>query len=117
MKNFTDNIKQWIVFDTQIDILKKDYQEKLKDLKENKQSLEVKLTNYMKAHELQNTIIQTSEGKIKYNEINIQSPLNYKFLLDVFKEGLEDEEKADQLLQLIKTKRESKKQISLKRNI
>ena len=116
MENFTENMKSWIVLDKQIENLKKDYQTKLKTLKENKDDIEIKLTNYMKDNNLQTTIINTSEGKIKYNETNIQSPLTYKFLLDTFKEAFNDEEKANQLLQLIKSKRETKKQISLKRN-
>lgn len=116
MNIFTEDMKKWVVLDKQIDDLKKDYQIKLKSLKENKDKIEIKLTTYMKDNNLQTTIINTSEGKIKYTETNIQSPLTYKLLLDSFKEAFNEEEKSNQLLQLIKSKREIKKQISLKRN-
>ena len=86
MEKFTEDIKKWVILEKKISSVKEEYNLKLKDYKEKKDSLENQLTKFMKDNELTDSIIKLPDGKIKYNETNIAQPITYKFLKEIFTE-------------------------------
>ena len=108
-ENFKCNIKKWSLLEKKIYNLNKS----IKELKYNRDILEDNLTKYIIEHKLTNTPITFDNNKIKYNESNVAQPITYKFLIDIFSE-MYDKDKANEIIKIIKTKREIKKQINLK---
>tara|TARA_Y100000991_G_C21938522_1_gene334146 strand:+ start:753 stop:1106 length:354 start_codon:yes stop_codon:yes gene_type:complete len=114
MEKFTEGIKKWVMLEKKITNIKEEYNLKLKDYKDKKDNLENELTKFMKENELTDSIIKLPDGKIKYNETNISQPITYKFLKEIFTELYTgNNDKADEVINFIKQRRETKKNIKL----
>lgn len=113
MEQFTEDIKKWVVLEKKITNFKEEYNLKLKDYKDKKDSLENKLTKFMEDNNITDSIIKLPDGKIKYNETSISQPITYKFLKDVFLQLYGNNEKAEEVINFIKKKRETKKNVKL----
>ena len=114
MEKFTEDIKKWVILEKKILSVKEEYNLKLKDYKSKKDSLENQLTKFMKENELTDSVIKLPDGKIKYNESNVSQPITYKFLKEIFTELYSgNNEKAEEILNFIKNRRETKKNIKL----
>jgi hypothetical protein len=113
-KNFKENMTEWVKLELQIQSLKTQYNDKMKDLKNNKVEIEDFLKTYMVNKNITDHTIKTSEGDIKFVETKVSNPITYKFLKEIFIEIYNDETKADNILQVIKQKRETKNYNGLK---
>ena len=117
MDEFTENIKKWVVLDQKINNIKEELHTKIKDYKQIKDSIENQITTYMQENKLTDSVIKISDSKIKYNETYTQLPITYKFLKKVFTELYDDDgDKAEEIVNYIKNRRETKKNINLKSN-
>lgn len=114
MDNFTENIKKWVIVEKKIGSVKEEYNLKIQDYKKAKDELEKSLTKYMRENNLTDSIIKLPDGKIKYTETNIQQPITYKFLMEVFTELFKNTDKAEEIIKYIKQRRETKKITNLK---
>ena len=77
---FIEDIKLWVTYDNKIEEANKN----IKNLRNEKTNVSNKITSYMESNNIQDTIINISNGQnIKYCEQNVQSPLTYKFLEEV----------------------------------
>lgn len=114
MDNFTENIKKWVIVEKKIGSVKEEYNLKMQDYKKAKDELEKNLTKYMRENNLTDSIIKLPDGKIKYTETNVQQPITYKFLMEVFTELFKNTDKAEEIIKYIKQRRETKKITNLK---
>jgi uncharacterized coiled-coil DUF342 family protein len=109
--NFEQTIQQWVLFDNQI----KTYNEKLKELRNKRDNIEEKLSQYALNNNLTNSIIKTTDGKLKFINTKIASPLSFKYLEKSLGEIIKNSEQVNTIINHIKNNREHKIVTELKR--
>lgn len=107
----TEKIKDWVNCDNNLSKLKKES----KNLRENKNSLTTEIFNYVHENNLDDSIIQISDGTLKFQQTNYSSPLTFKLLEVCLKECISNEEQVKQIIKYIKCKREIKTNYEIKR--
>jgi hypothetical protein len=110
-EEFIDNIKKWVQYDTLI----QQHTQEIKTLKEKKETVHERITEYIETNNMQNTVINISDGNLKYVEQNVQQPITLKLLKVCLDEYFHDEKKADHCMEFIKNNRINKSQKLLKR--
>ena len=111
MTSFEDNIKQWVSIDNEL----KKINEKAKILRDQKNNLSQSITNYATNNKLLTSLIQISDGKLKFGNNKLQEPLTFKYLEKCLLELYQDQEKVNKILSYIKQNRESKSVSEIKR--
>jgi hypothetical protein len=109
--NFEQTIQQWVLLDNQIKI----YNEKVKELRDKRDNIEGKLTQYALINNLTNSTIKTSDGKVKFVNTKTTSPLTFKYLEKSLGEIIKNSEQVTAILNHIKNNREHKVEHELKR--
>jgi|TARA_R110001599_G_scaffold113994_2_gene279521 hypothetical protein len=109
--NFETKIKEWVNIDNQI----KHQHDKLKQLREEKNNLNVDLNSYIEKNELNNAIIQISDGSLKYNTLKSTQPLTLKYINGCLTNCITNPETVEQLMIYIKEHRDTKYTTELKR--
>jgi hypothetical protein len=110
MNDFQENIKKWVSTDSQIKILN----DKIKDIKNEKQQLGEIIFNFVETNDLSQSTIKISDGKLKFTQTKQTSPVTLGFLQNALAE-LFSEEKTNQIMDHIKSKREVKYSSEIKR--
>lgn len=109
--NFEENIRTWVTIDNEI----KSKNESIKKLREKKNNLNKEINSYIEKNSLNNSIIQISDGNLKYNNIKTSQPLTFRFIRECLTNCIEDEETIEHLMNYIKEHREIKEHYELKR--
>jgi len=109
--NFEQTIQQWVLLDNQIKI----YNEKVKELRDKRDNIEGKLTQYALINNLTNSTIKTSDGKVKFVNTKTTSPLTFKYLEKSLGEIIKNSEQVTAILNHIKNNREHRVEHELKR--
>ena len=99
--SFEDKIKLWVLKDNQMKL----YLEKLRELRSERNDIGEILINYTQNNNLNHSIIQISDGKLKFQETRIASPLTYKFMEECLYDCIENSEDVKQIISYIKNKR------------
>ena len=73
---FSNQIKNWVIFDNQIKI----YQDKIKELRKNRNNIATDILSFVETNDLKNTVIEISEGKLQFNKIKVVAPLTFKIV-------------------------------------
>jgi hypothetical protein len=101
---FEDEIQQWVLVDNKMKILN----EQIKQLRDRKNSLEQGIINYASSHNLSNSAIEISDGKLKFTNTKVTQPLTFTYVEKTLGEIIHDEVKVKQIIAHLKQKRESK---------
>ena len=109
--SFEDKIKEWVILDNQM----KSLNDKLKDLREKKSSVNEQIQNYATNNHLQNHTIQIGDGKLKITETRTAEPLTFKYLEKCLNEVITNKDQVSQIIQYIKQNREIKLVKDIKR--
>jgi hypothetical protein len=109
--NFEQTINQWVLLDNQI----KNYNEKIKELREKKNSIEQNLLQYSTKNNLTNSMIKINDGKLKFVNTKISSPLSLKYIEKSLGEIIKNTDQVNTIVNYIKTNREYKIVNELKR--
>ena len=110
-QQFQKNIQSWVNIDNKIKNLKED----LKNLRSNKNQLTNSIFTYAESNNLENAIIQISDGKLKFQNIKTTSPLTFKFVEECLNECIPNKEQVKHLIQFIKQKRTVQCKYDIKR--
>jgi hypothetical protein len=110
--NFTQSIKQWATYDSQIELLNR----KLKDMRAKRDVLGDKLSTYIQKHNLTKTAFNFDNNRIVYKQEPKYSNLTYDFVYKCSQSYFGDTKKAQQFCQFIKSKRDKTFIPCLKRN-
>ena len=109
---FVEGIKQWVSYDSEIQQLNK----QARSLREEKNNLTPRITQYMERNEMRDATIKISDGTLKYTVDTTKQGLTQKFLTEALCEYFEDDAaRAQKCMEFIKSRRESKPTVSLKR--
>jgi hypothetical protein len=99
--NFENQIQQWVSLDNQI----KQFNEKTKELRDKRNSLEQNITNYASTNNLSGSIINISDGKLKITNSRVPEPLTFKYLEKTLGEVIKNDNQVKLIMDHIKQKR------------
>tara|TARA_B100000575_G_scaffold81464_2_gene64100 strand:- start:9982 stop:10329 length:348 start_codon:yes stop_codon:yes gene_type:complete len=109
---FQQNIKSWVEIDNQI----KKMTDTVKELRERRNNIQDHITSYAEENQLDNAIIEISDGSLRFNNYKQSAPLTFKYIQKCLNECISDEDTVDKLMNYIKEKREFKYQNGIKRS-
>lgn len=109
--DFETDVKQWVMIDNQI----KQNSEKVKELRKQRSHLTTKIFSYAEENNLENAVIEISDGKLKFQQNKQTTPLTFKFLEECLNECIQNEEQVKQIIKFVKSKREFKYVSDIKR--
>lgn len=104
-------IKEWVTCDNNLNTMKK----QSKQLRENKSNLTNEIFNYVHEHNLDDSVIEISDGTLKFQQSNYSSPLTFKYLESCLNECISNEDQVKKIIKFIKNKREIKTVYDIKR--
>jgi hypothetical protein len=111
-KEFQENIKEWVSLDNRIKLMQKE----VKEIRIIKNELTDHIFTYAEDNNLENAVIQISDGKLKFQNVKSTSPLSYGFLEQCLLECINDENQVKELIMYIKSKRTHKMSYDIKRS-
>ena len=110
-QEFQENIKDWVSIDNRI----KKLQQQVKELRMTKSNLTDNIFNYAEQNNLENAVIQISDGKLKFQNVKSTSPLTFGYLKQCLSECMENQEQVEELIKYIKNKRTTKTNYDIRR--
>jgi septal ring factor EnvC (AmiA/AmiB activator) len=99
--SFENNIQQWVSYDNQL----KQLNEKIKELREKRNTVEEKITNYASSNNLSNANVEISDGKLKFVNTKVPEPLTFKYLERTLSEVIKNESQVKLIMEHVKQKR------------
>ena len=99
-----NNIKNWLLLDNKI----KELNKKINELREKKNSYKNDIYQHITNNNLNNATIKIGNDYLKFVETKQNTPISYKFLIEALKNCLTDENDIENIINYIKTNRESK---------
>ena len=109
--SFEENIKKWVSLDNQL----KTINEKVKKLRDEKNSTEDFIMNYVEEKEIKNATINISDGKLRFATTKQTPPLTLKYIEECLMKCIGNEEHVKQVMKVIKESREVKYSSDIKR--
>ena len=109
--NLDKSIQNWVELDNEL----KRLNEKAKDIRTRKNDIEDKLMPYVEDNNMNNSVVNISDGKIKFCETKQTSPLTLGFLEKCLSEVIANQSQVKQIVDYIKSKRETKMVPEIKR--
>ena len=109
---FQKNIQDWVSIDNKI----KNLQQQVKEFRDQKSELTNDIFTYTESNNLENAVIKISDGKLKFHNCKNNSPLTFKLLNQCLNDLIPDEDKVDNIISYIKSKRETKYYYDIKRS-
>ena len=108
---FEKGIQQWVSIDNQLKIL----HEKTSELREAKSELSKNIFGYADKNNLRNSIINISDGRLKFINTNVATPLTFKYVEKSLGEIIEDENQVKKIMDYLKKNRDIKTVAEIKR--
>ncbi len=102
--SFENNIQKWVAIDNQLKIIN----EKAKELRDQKNELCDNITSYVEDNGLSNAVVQISDGKLKFSNTKVQTPLTLKYLEKTLGEIIKNEDQLKLIMDHLKKSREYK---------
>jgi hypothetical protein len=99
--NFENQIQQWVQLDDHL----KQLNEKTKDVREKRNTLQQNIINYASLNNLSNANVQISDGKLKFTNTKVQEPITFKYLEKTLSEVIKSETQVKLIMEHIKQKR------------
>jgi len=110
--SFEENIKKWVLLDNQ----QKHLNEKIKEIRNQKTNLNDNINNEIKGRNINNPVIQISDGSLKFVEVKSPNAISFKYIEKCLKEIFEnDQAKVEYILNYLKENRTFKIENEIKR--
>jgi predicted transcriptional regulator len=104
-------IQNWVELDNEL----KKLNEKAKDVRTRKNDIEDKIMTYVEDNNMNNSVVNITDGKIKFCETKQTSPITLGFLEKCLSEVIANQGQVKQIVDYIKSKRETKMVPEIKR--
>lgn len=111
METFQGEIKEWVNLDSQSKILG----DKLKDIRTRKNNITTNIFGFVESNHLSSSIIKISDGKLKFVQSKQTAPITLGFLEECLTDLIKDENKVQEYMEYIKSKRQTKYNSEIKR--
>jgi hypothetical protein len=102
--NFEKQVQDWVSIDNQLKILN----DKVKELRDKRNNLTTNLSKYAENNNLANSIIQISDGKLRFVNSKVSEPLTFKYLEKALTQIIKSDSQVKQIIEHIKTNRDTK---------
>lgn len=109
--SFEECIQEWIETDNKI----KEYLPVTKQLRERKHALTGEIMTHVENNEMENKVINITDGQIKFQNVKVTAPLTFTFITECLTDCISDETQVKQLIAYIKQKRAIKYVADVKR--
>ena len=109
--SFEQNIQQWVAIDNQIKILN----DRMKELREKKNTISEQINTHIETSHLSDTSIKLNDGQLKFINVKETQQLTFKYLETCHSEIIKNEEQVKKIVDYIKNKREVKYVPEIKR--
>ena len=109
--SFEERIKSWVKIDDQIRL----HNEKLKELRSQKNQITETVTSYLEENSLEKAKIEITGGSIGFVQNRVVPPLSLRYVEKCLGEVIANPEQVTQIMDYIKSKREIKYNPDLKR--
>ena len=100
--SFEENIKKWVAIDNQMKALN----EQTKKLREEKNTAEETIMNYVETNKLTNATITITNGKLRFVNTKQTAPLTLKYVEDCLQKCVGNPAHITQIMKVIKESRE-----------
>ena len=110
-KQFIENIKQWVLLDSQLKIVN----EKTRKLRETKTELSQQICEYMDTNSLLDNKIGISDGELRIFQKKEYSPLSYGYIERSLAEIIPDKKQLEYIIGFLKERREITTSLDIKR--
>jgi predicted transcriptional regulator len=104
-------IQNWVELDNEL----KKLNERAKDVRTRKNDIEDKIMTYVEDNNMNNSVVHITDGKIKFCETKQTPPLTLGFLEKCLSEVIANQGQVKQIVEYIKSKRETKMVPEIKR--
>jgi len=108
---FVENIKKWVLLDSQI----KAVNEKVKQIKEMKESVLEEIIEYVTENHIEHKKIEITDGELRFYEKKEYQPLSYHFLEDNLGKIIKNKDQVDKIIEFLRENREITTYIDIKR--
>lgn len=102
--SFEENIQKWVSLDNQLRSL----YDKTKQIREDKNNIEDIIVKYIDTHNLQNSLVKISDGKLKFTMVKQTNPLTLKYVDECLGKCIKNPEQVKLIMNYIKESRTSK---------
>jgi hypothetical protein len=109
--SFEENIKKWVAIDNQLKTLT----EQTKKMREEKNTAEETIMNYVATNKLENATINITNGKLRFVNTKQTPPLTMKYVEECLRKCMSNETQVKQVMQVIKDSREVTYSADIKR--
>jgi hypothetical protein len=109
--SFEQQIKDWVVLDNEI----KEKNEELKYMRSQRNEITTEIYTHVKKNDLQNAVVQISNGKLRFQNVKVTPPLTLKFIQECLTECIDNEDDVSTIMKHIKSRREPKYVEEIKR--
>jgi hypothetical protein len=111
MSNFEDKIRSWVKIDDEL----RRKQEEAKVLRDKRNTIANSIHSYVHSNQMNNTVINISDGRLKFVETQSSQALTFKFLEECLNEIISNSATVEQILTHVKSRRNVKKTADIKR--
>ncbi len=109
--SFEKKVQEWVMMDNQIKTLN----DKIKELKELRNTNEVEILTHVEKNHLNKTTINISDGNLKFVSVNQTAPLTLRHIAECLEKCIKNKEQVDYVMNVIKNSRERKSIMDIKR--
>lgn len=111
--SFEENIKKWVWIDNQL----KSVNERVKQLRDEKNTMEETIMTYVETNNLSNATINITDGKLRFVSSKQTAPLTLKYVEECLGKCISNPAQVKQVMQVIKENREVKYSADIKRQV
>ena len=111
MDTFVEKLKKWVVLDKQMKFVN----EKTRQIRETKTALTKELCDYVNHRNINNKVIDITNGELRFVEKRDYSPLTFSYIKECLDEIITDETKVDAIIQYLKDNREIRTSFEIRR--
>lgn len=108
---FQNNIQSWVSLDNRI----KNLSQQAKELRQERNNLTNSIFTYAESNNLENAIIQITDGKLKFQNVKQTSPLTFRLVRETLMECFNDENMVEKIIEKIRQRRDVKFSYDIKR--
>jgi DNA polymerase III gamma/tau subunit len=102
--SFESEIQQWVQLDNQL----KQLNEKVKEVREKRRSLENNINNHVQTNKLSNAAVKIGDSRLKFANTKVYEPLTYKYLEKTLYDVIKQESQIKTIMECIKQNRSFK---------
>ena len=106
-----ENIKKWVALDNQMKLLA----EQTKKLRDEKNTAEETILNYVETNNLKNATVNITNGKLRFVETKQTAPLTLKYVEECLSKCISNPAQVAKIMEIIKESREVKYTADIKR--